>query len=173
MLALLALAACGAEDEPVALPGAARPDIPVFEPSELEAEEPVSYQIELDFESVEKFVGHSWTFSTNRSVEQLLAFYEPLAVPVADASADDAAEEDEFEIDPGAEGWDDEDEDGDEGDEGEGAGEGRPGPALDRAGRTFRLAPADGIELEVTVYLQPRQRRSWFSILETRVADNP
>lgn len=151
---LLILTACASEDVTVKLPGATRTDIPVFEPSRVEESLPVAFSTGTDFYDEKNWGGVSWTLSTNRPMADVIAFYEQVSVVVSEdeESAQGVGE------DVAGQGL---------------AADGNADNAnigttlLDLPGRRFRLESVDNVDLEVTVYVQPKQRRVWFTIIET------
>lgn len=165
---LAALGACSAEEMAESrLAGAVCPAIPVFEPAEVESSEPVAFAVESDSEEPAQFEGRTWRLATSRPLAEVLAFYGEVALPEEDVEADS-------ELDDPDVGWagfdDDEEPGGDGGEEQDGDGSAR---ALELPSRVFRLASTQDTEVEVSVYLQPVQRKFWFSITETRKVTTP
>lgn len=193
----VAFAACGGGEEPVGLEGAERSDIPVFLPATLDSMVNVSYRLEVD-RGYERFQGRTWTFWTKAPIDEVRAFYRPLAAAPAPVAEVAPPEPDVDAIDWGDEGEANEETgsvlaDEDEfwaasgfedvqfdtgGDEGGAEVEpvsdiGHPGPPLDLAAETLQLllpVREGGVEVlvEVDVYLQPLQRRTWFTLREVQ-----
>ncbi|MCA8952718.1 MAG: hypothetical protein KDE27_24625 [Planctomycetes bacterium] len=185
---LAALAACGGGPTgSPGLPGSVRPDIPVFQPSQLERDaalEVVDLGEGDDEVPPPRRQGHSWDLSTPRPVAEVRAFYRPLTAPAAAAAppTDEVGDELEDEdIGPGVAGWDDEEEDDqatfDDQTTFDDEDTATPAPTpvdpaatlRDTPSDTFRLTLEDGeTEIEVTVYRRSVQRRTWFTLRELR-----